>query len=51
LGWGAALRVSELVGLDLEDLAMYGDPDTGTGGGVYNSLCEEGIHLDSCQTR
>jgi len=43
LGWGAALRVSELVGLDLEDLAMYGDPDAGTGGGVV-------LHINQSKT-
>ncbi len=32
LGWAAALRCSELVGLDAEDLAFAGDPDHGTGG-------------------
>ena len=32
LGWAAALRASELVGLDVEDLTFTGDADRGTGG-------------------
>lgn len=32
LGWAAALRASELVALDAEDLTFVGDPNTGEGG-------------------
>ncbi len=34
VGWAAALRRSELVGLDLDDLTFQGDPDHGTTGGL-----------------
>lgn len=34
LGWATGRRSAELVGLDVEDLAFHGDPDTGEGGGV-----------------
>ncbi len=32
LGWATALRASELVGLDVDDLTIIGNPDHGTGG-------------------
>ena len=32
LGWASALRASELVGLDVEDLTVVGDPNSGDGG-------------------
>lgn len=32
LGWASALRASELVGLDVEDLTVVGDPAVGDGG-------------------
>ena len=32
LGWASALRASELVGLDVEDLTFVGDSNTGVGG-------------------
>jgi integrase len=32
LGWASALRASELVGLDVEDLSVVGDPEFGDGG-------------------
>ncbi len=32
IGWAAALRSSELVGLDVDDCHFVGDPDTGDGG-------------------
>jgi integrase len=38
LGWAAALRESELVGLDVDDLTFTGDPDRGDGGGVLIRL-------------
>jgi integrase len=31
LGWASALRASEPVGLDVEDLTVVGDPNAGTG--------------------
>jgi len=34
LGWAAALRVSEIVALNIDDISTYGDPNTGTGGGA-----------------
>lgn len=32
LGWAAALRAGELVGLDVDDVVFRGDPDRGDGG-------------------
>ena len=32
LGWASALRPRELVGLDVDDLTVVGDPNTGDGG-------------------
>ena len=32
LGWASALRASELVGLDVDDLTVVGDPGSGDGG-------------------
>lgn len=43
LGWATARRSAELVGLDVEDLAFHGDPDTGEGGGVL-------VHVDRSKT-
>lgn len=34
LGWAGALRVSELVALDIDDVRTFGDPNAGTGGGA-----------------
>jgi len=34
VGWAAALRVSELVGLDVDDVRTFGDPNSGTRGGA-----------------
>ena len=43
LGWATARRSAELVGIDVEDLAFHGDPDTGTGGGAL-------VHIDRSKT-
>lgn len=43
LGWATARRASELVALDVEDLAFHGDPDSGTGGGVL-------VHVERSKT-
>jgi len=43
LGWSTARRSAELVGLDVEDLAFHGDPDTGDSGGVL-------VHIDRSKT-
>jgi len=32
LGWASALRASELVALDVEELTVVGDPNVGDGG-------------------
>jgi integrase len=34
VGWAAALRSEELVGLDVDDITITGDPTTGTTGGM-----------------
>jgi len=34
VGWAAALRSSELVALDVDDIDFTGNPDNGTGGGM-----------------
>ncbi|MFV0452859.1 MAG: tyrosine-type recombinase/integrase [Propioniciclava sp.] len=66
LGWATARRSAELVGLDVEDLAFHGDPDTGDGGGVLVNIARSktdqpaagyvvGVpysrHLNSCPVR
>lgn len=38
VGWAAALRRSELVGLDLDDITFQGDPDHGTTGGLLLTI-------------
>lgn len=43
LGWASARRSAELVGLDVEDLAFHGDPDTGKSGGVL-------VHIERSKT-
>lgn len=43
LGWATARRSAELCGLDVEDLAFHGDPDTGADGGVL-------VHVDRSKT-
>ena len=66
LGWAAALRVSEIVALNVEDISIHGDPDTGTGGGAvvrirrsktdqhaegYDIVVPYSTHLNSCPVR
>lgn len=38
VGWAAALRSEELVGLDVGDLSFTGDPNSGDGGGMLVRL-------------
>ena len=38
IGWAGALRRSELVAVDVDDLAFEGDPDTGTTGGLLLTI-------------
>lgn len=43
IGWATARRSAELIGIDVEDVAFHGDPDTGTGGGAL-------VHIDRSKT-
>ena len=63
LGWATALRASELVGVDVDDLTFLGDPNTGDGGlvvRVRNGKGADGVewvavpystHIHTCPVR
>lgn len=66
LGWAAALRVSEIVALNIEDVTFHGDPKEGTGGGAVVKIRRSKTdqhgdgaeivvpyaqHLDACPVR
>ncbi|MEM8621639.1 MAG: tyrosine-type recombinase/integrase [Actinomycetota bacterium] len=65
LGWSAALRVSEIVALDVDDITVHGDADHGQGGAIVHigrsktdqtgQAVDIGVpfsrHLNSCPVR